>query len=119
MAKDLDGKRAARRGIFTCLSHLRMPRKEVGMRQSEQRSPGDWGLRPRQPRKRIDARALQQVQATGLGTEWASGQMKRRSEPVQPSGLSNWWCGLPGEATPETEQAGEQGKGTLSSAGTC
>ena len=28
----------------------------------------------------------------------------------QLSVLSNWWCGLPGEATPETEQAGEQGK---------
>ena len=80
------------------------------MWQSEQRSPGDRGLRPREPGKRIDTRALQQVQATGLGTEWASGQMKRRSEQVQLSVLSNWWCGLPGEATPETEQAGEQGK---------
>ena len=60
------------------------------MWQSEQRSPGDRGLRPREPGKRIDTRALQQVQATGLGTEWASGQMKRRSEQVQLSVLSNW-----------------------------
>ena len=39
-------------------------------------TPGDWGLRLREPGKRVDARALQQVQVTGLGTEWTRGRWR-------------------------------------------
>ena len=57
--------------------------------------------------------------ASDRAWDWVdSGQVKRSSEPVQLCGLSNGSCGLPGEATPETERTGEQGKGTPSSAGT-
>ena len=75
MAKDLEGKRVARWGICTSLRHPEDAQKgEVGMWQSEQRPPSDWGFRLKEPGKRVDARALQQVQVTGLGTEWTQGR---------------------------------------------